>query len=72
MSGTPLIVRDSVRLLKYYKRCGVVEVNEKNFKKKILEAFLNYDIYKSDIIEAISTDLSFEKNNKKNIDMWRR
>lgn len=72
MSGTPLIIRDSVRLLKYYKQNGVVEINEKNFKKKIFSAFANYEQHKKDLLRAIDTDLSFEKNNKKNIDVWRR
>jgi hypothetical protein len=72
MSGTPLILRDSVRLLKYYKKRGVIQVNESNFKKKILNAFTDYEKHKKNILEAIETDLSFDVNNKKNIDMWRR
>ena len=72
MSGTPLIVRDSVRLLSYYKRKGVIEVNENNFKKKIFQALENYETHKKDILHAIETDLSFETNNKKNLNVWQR
>lgn len=71
MSGTPLIVRDSVRLLNYYKKRGVIEINESNFVNKILNAFKNYEQYRKEIREAIQGDLSFETNNKKNIDIWR-
>jgi glycosyltransferase involved in cell wall biosynthesis len=71
MSGTPLIVRDTVRLLNYYKKMGVIEINESNFVNKILNAFKNYDRYRKEIREAIQGDLSFETNNKKNIDIWR-
>jgi hypothetical protein len=72
MSGTPLIVRDSVRLLKYYKKRGVVEVNENNFANKIMAGFRDYDKLKKDIRDAINNELSFEENNKKNLNAWRR
>jgi hypothetical protein len=72
MSGTPLIVRDSVRLLKYYKQKGVIEINEKNFAKQIMSAFTDYDRYRTEIREAVNTHLSFEQNNKKNLKIWRR
>jgi NurA-like 5'-3' nuclease len=71
MSGTPLIVRGTVRLLNYYKKRGVIEINESNFVNKIMSAFKNYDQHRKEIREAIQGDLSFETNNKKNIDIWR-
>lgn len=72
MSGTPLILRDSVRLLNYYKTVGVVSVNEKNFKSKVMNAFNNYETYRKNLVEAIKTHLSFNENNKKNYNLWRR
>lgn len=71
MSGTPLILRDSVRLLNYYKMNGVVTVNEKNFHKKIAGAFTNYGTLAAHLRKAIEGPLSFDVNNKKNIDLWR-
>jgi hypothetical protein len=72
MSGTPLILRDSVRLLNYYKKIGVVQINENNFKSQIFSAFKNHDKYKNDLLEAIETNLSFDVNNKKNVDLWQQ
>ena len=72
MSGTPLILRESVRLLEYYKMNGVVPVNEKNFHKKIIGSFLNYGTLAYHLRNAIDGPLSFDVNNKKNLDLWRR
>jgi hypothetical protein len=72
MSGTPLILRDSVRLLNYYKSNGVIQVNEKNFTKKIMEAFDQYDRHHANILKAVEGPLSFDVNNKKNYNLWRR
>jgi len=72
MSGTPLIIRDTVRLLDYYKKQGVIEINESNFSKKMISAFKEYHHHKSNILHAISGYLSFEENNKKNLELWKR
>ena len=72
MSGTPLIVRDTVRLLKYYKQKGVIEINEKNFLNKMIGAFKNLRKHREDIREAIQSELSFETNNKKNLNTWQQ
>lgn len=72
MSGTPLILRDSVRLLKYYKLNGVISVNEQNFKNKLMSAFEHYDAHHTAILNAVKGPLSFDVNNKKNLVMWRR
>ena len=34
-SGTPLLIRDKTRLLKYYKQRGVIEFNDNNVEKVI-------------------------------------
>lgn len=70
MSGTPLIVRDTVRLLPYFKRKGVVEVNENNVAKKIRENYNNHEVLRNSLIDAIETHLSFEKICEKNINLW--
>ncbi len=72
MSGTPLILRDTVRLLDYYKLRGVVLVNQHNVGKKIKLAFSNFTDLKSDILQARMGALSFYINNKKNVVLWRR
>jgi hypothetical protein len=72
MSGTPLIIRDSVRLMKYFKQQGVVEVNDINIISKILESLTKYNILKNQTIGAINTILSFNEINKKNIEIWKK
>ena len=70
MSGTPLIIHERTRLLSYYKQNGVVEVNDKNLAKKIIEALKNYIDYKDSVLFAIKDELSFDQTNQKNIDLW--
>lgn len=70
MSGTPLILNDTVRLLDYFKKYGVVEVNIKNVVKKIQEGFEDYTNIKSDTMSGIKNGLSFDEINQKNIDLW--
>jgi hypothetical protein len=70
MSETPLIIHEQTRLLSYYKKKGVVEVNDKNIAKKIKHAMENYDRYKDEVKDAIQHELSFDETNKKNIDLW--
>lgn len=70
MSGTPLIIHEKTRLLSYYKKHGVVEVNDKNIAKKITNALENYSDYKDDVLSAIKDELSFDQTNQKNIDLW--
>ena len=70
MSGTPLIIHEKTRLLMYYKRRGVVTVNDQNIAKKIMHGFEHYDQYKKEVEESLKHDLSFDENNKKNIRLW--
>jgi hypothetical protein len=70
MSGTPLIIRDTVRLLPYFKRRGAVEVSEKNLTKKIKENFNTHSVLKNYLLDAIQTDLSFSHICEKNINLW--
>ena len=71
MSGTPLILMGSVRLLNIYKKNGVIEVNEDNIKEKVIDGMNNYELYQTQTLHAIKHEISFEKICKKNIEMWK-
>jgi len=70
MSGTPLLLKDTVRLLKYFREKGVVNINEKVIVSQIMTAIKNYKELKQDVLEAIENELSFDNVNRKNIDLW--
>jgi len=72
MSGTPLIIEESTRLLPYYKGRGVIEVNDNNIVEKILDGIENHHLYKSQVLMAINEELSYDNINKKNIDLWKK
>jgi hypothetical protein len=74
MSGTPLILRDSVRLLNFYRKDGqgVINVNDKNLAKKIKWGLANYESHKNDVLYAIDNTLSFDSTNEKNIKEWQK
>ena len=69
-SATPLIIRNLTRVLPYYKKKGVVEVNEKNIGGKIRGALKNYSKYRLEIIEAREKELSVDTIMEKNIKSW--
>lgn len=71
MSGTPLIIHEQTRLMSYYKKRGVVEVNDNNMTKKIIKALKKYDKLKLEVEAALKDELLFYKTNKKNIDLWK-
>ena len=71
MSGTPLIIHERTRLLSFYKKRGVVEVNDKNIGKKIISAIEDYTKYKTETYHATQNELSFDQTNQKNIDLWK-
>ncbi|MHA1815295.1 MAG: glycosyltransferase [Candidatus Heimdallarchaeaceae archaeon] len=70
MSGTPLIVRNETRLIDYYKKNGVVEVNLNNLETKIKLAMKNYHDYRSQVEYAIKHTISFDQICQKNISRW--
>jgi len=72
MSGTPLIVKDTVRLLKYFKSSGVIEVNNDNIVSQIKDSISNYVTIKRETLNATFNHLSFNKICQKNIDMWKK
>ena len=70
MTGTPLILSDQTRLLPYYKKKGVIEVNN-NISDKIREGIKYYARYKQEVLKVIKTTLSFDEICQKNIDIWK-
>jgi len=71
MSGTPLLIKDSVRLLKFFKNKGVVEINDTNIVSKIVRYMRKYNNIKADILKVIEDEISFDNVNKKNIELWK-
>jgi len=72
MSGTPLILRDTVRLLDHFKSAGVVDVTKDNITNKITWALDHHDQLSFELEEAIKKDLSFDFINQKNIELWQK
>ena len=70
MSGTPLVISNQTRLLSYYKRKGVIEVNDKNLSEKIISSVKNYNDIGKEVLKSINNELSFDNITKKNIDLW--
>lgn len=70
MSGTPLIVRNETRLMDYYKKNGVVEVNLSNLEIKVKLAMEDYNDYKSQANYAIEHSISPDRICRKNIARW--
>jgi len=69
-SGTPLLIRNTTRLMNFYKRKGVIQFSDKNIINVINKAFVNYDKYSEEVSEVIKNKLSFDEICKKNIDLW--
>lgn len=70
MSGTPLIIREHTKLLKYYKQKGVVEFNDKNIIKRIRFSMKHYSKFSNEVLESVKEKLSFSEVCEKNIDLW--
>ena len=71
MSGTPLILRDTVRLLKSYRKKGVLNVNQENMEFQILSNISFFKKHREVVFDVINHELSFDNVNKKNIDFWK-
>jgi len=72
MSGTPLLIRDITRLLKYYKGRGTVVFNDKNIVNKIMYAIEDYQEHYFNVKSAIRDELSFTSICQKNINLWKK
>lgn len=69
-SGTPLLLKDSTRLLNYYKKYGVVQFNDRTFLRVFMVAYERYENLKKDLIDNLNR-FSMDEICKKNIDLWR-
>ncbi len=72
MSGTPLLIRDITRLLKYYKGRGTVVFKDENIVNKIIYAIEDSKEHYFDVKSAIRDELSFASICQKNIDLWKK
>ncbi len=69
-SGTPLILREQTRLLKYYKDFGsVIPFNDSNLEEIVRYCIKNYQALKHKAIKNID-NLSMDKICTKNLDLW--
>jgi hypothetical protein len=70
MSGTPLVMKETVRLLDYYKQKGVVVSSDRMMIKKLKAAVADHEQLRSQVLDARNNELSFEKICEKNIELW--
>ncbi len=70
MSGTPLILNRHTRLLDYYKKNGVVIVDEGNIAKKIEWALENLSDLERQVRYAIKNSISVDRVCQKNLAVW--
>ena len=68
-SGTPLLIRNTTRLLPYYKEHGVVEFGDNNLEERIKHAiYIHSTLYKE--LRNNLDRLSYKNICKKNISLW--
>jgi hypothetical protein len=71
-SGTPLIISNLTRVLPYYKKKGVVEVNQKNINGKIRGAIKHFKDFRIEALQASIQELTFDTIMEKNISSWKK
>ncbi|MDX1699407.1 MAG: glycosyltransferase [Melioribacteraceae bacterium] len=71
-AGTPLILRNLTRALPYYRRLGIVSVNDKNVNGMIRAAVRDYKKYKSQAINLSKNELSMDKIMEQNMNEWNK
>ena len=69
-SGTPLLLKDSTRLLTYYIKYGVAQFNDRTFLRVFMVADKRYEDLKKDLIDNLNR-FSMDEICKKNIELWR-
>jgi len=72
MSGTPLLISEYVRLLRYFKQCGVIEVSSSSIYSRLVKGMKNYNEVKDKILKAREAEFSFDIVCKKNIEIWKK
>jgi len=70
MSGTPLLLSETVRLLDYFRSNGVINITPLSIVSRLAKALYRYNDVKNDILNAVKNEFSFDIVNKKNIDLW--
>jgi len=68
-SGTPLLIRNTTRLLPYYKKFGVVEFNDNNFKYSIKHAIYIYNTLYKELGNNLNR-FSYKKICELNLNLW--
>lgn len=72
MSGTPLVIKDTVRLLDYFKQGGTIEINKASIVTRFEKAFKNYEAIKKQVLKYRENIFSFNEICKKNIEIWKK
>lgn len=72
MSGTPLLIRDTARLLPFFKQRGVIEFNAKTAIRRFRDGVGNRERFMENALDARKRLCSFEKVNKKNYELWKK
>jgi hypothetical protein len=68
-TGTPIIIRDMTRVLKYYKGSGTIPFKDNEIVTKIKGAFKNYDVFKTLAINNLDR-ISMNSICNKNYYLW--
>lgn len=68
-SGTPLLIKNTTRLLSYYKKYGVVEFDDFNFETQIKSAIYIYSTLYKELRDNLDR-FSYKKICEKNINGW--
>jgi glycosyltransferase involved in cell wall biosynthesis len=73
MSGTPLIIRETARLLPFFKEgSSVIDCNEQTIMRRLRDGINSRDRFKKNALQGRENIYSFEKVNKKNYKIWEK
>jgi hypothetical protein len=70
MSGTPLLLRKSTRLLNFYKKSGIIIFDDKSLKVKLQHGMFKYDEYRNQAKKNIQEKISMDKVCNMNLHIW--
>ena len=72
MSGTPLIIRDTVRLLQFFKQDWSIECNAKTTMRRLRDGIKARERFMTNAKVGREKVFSFENVNKKNYKIWQK
>jgi len=72
MSGTPLLIRESTRLLDYYKQPGTIVFSDNMLNNICKDLFVKYNFLQKNVLNNITNIYSFDHICKKNWNLWTR